>query len=139
MKIPSLFSKTPKYKKFNYAPRFYDADEEERRDREERIKRELEAEHLKNSSESGDSRAAELEDSPAVTGFRSRIPGSFKMAKKSAKIQADPSANILRLIVLFVLVVGLIAFIEYGMIALYAAAFVFVPLYFYLKFRKPRR
>ncbi|HLT73946.1 MAG TPA: hypothetical protein VKZ68_02635 [Ohtaekwangia sp.] len=136
MKIPSIFSKTPKHKRFNYAPRFYDAQQEEFREREERIKRELEAERLKNGAASD---ADDIEESPSVTGaYRSRIPGSFKMAKKSAKVQADPSANILRLIVLFVLVIGLIAYIQYGTIALYVTAFLFLPLYFYLKFRKPR-
>ncbi len=135
MKIPSLFSKTPKYKKFNYAPRFYDADEEERREREERIKRELEEEQRRNGTVNGE---AEAEDLTGAHGYQTRIRGSFKMAKRAAKVQADPSANVLRLIVLLILAIGLIAFIEYGTVALYVCAFFFVPLYFYLKFRKPR-
>jgi len=65
--------------------------------------------------------------------------GSFRSAKKTATVQKDPSANMLRLIILLVLAVGLIAFIEYGKVALYGVALIIVPFYFYLKFRKFRR
>jgi hypothetical protein len=42
MKFPTLFGKIPKYQKFNFEPRFYDAEKEEREARERRIRRELE-------------------------------------------------------------------------------------------------
>jgi hypothetical protein len=45
----------------------------------------------------------------------------------------------MRLIILMVLTVGLIAFIEYGTVALYGVAIIFVPFYLYLKFRKFKR
>jgi hypothetical protein len=38
-----------------------------------------------------------------------------------------------------VLTIGLIAFFEYGEVALYAVAAIFVPFYLYLKYRKFRR
>jgi hypothetical protein len=41
MKLPTLFTKTPNYKRFAYTPRHYDPLEEERKEREERIRREL--------------------------------------------------------------------------------------------------
>ena len=127
MKIPSLFTKTPNYKRFAYNPRHYDPQEEERKEREERIRREL-------SVESG-----KKEDDDNLQGYRSRIAGSFRSAKKTAPVQKDPSANMLRLIILLVLAVGLIAFIEYGNLALYGVALIIIPFYFYLKFRKFRR
>jgi len=127
MKIPSLFTKTPNYKRFAYNPRHYDPLEEERREREERIRKEL-------SIESG-----EKVDDDNLHGYRSRMVGSFRSAKKTATVQKDPSANMLRLIILLVLAVGLIAFIQYGKIALYGVALIIVPFYFYLKFRKFRR
>lgn len=138
MKIISVFSKAPKHKRFNYSPRFYDAQEEERREREERIRRELDNERLKNGVGQGDGTATDLTAEPSVpAGYRDRISGSFRMAKKTAKVQADPSANMLRLVILLILSLGLIAFIQFGLIALYIVAFLFVPFYFYLKFRKP--
>ena len=127
MKLPSLFTKTPNYKRFAYTPRHYDPLEEERKEREERIRREL-------SIESGKKAAEEDEH-----GYRSRMVGSFRAAKKTVNVQKDPSANMLRLIILMVLTLGLIAFIEYGKIALYAVAIIIIPFYFYLKFRKFRR
>lgn len=127
MKLPSLFTKTPNYKRFAYTPRHYDPLEEERKEREERIRHEL-------SIESGKSG-----DDASLHGYRSRIAGSFRSAKKTATVQKDPSANMLRLIILLVLALGLIAFIEYGKVALYGIALIIVPFYFYLKFRKFRR
>jgi len=127
MKIPSLFTKTPNYKRFAYTPRHYDPIEEERKAREERIRHELSMESDKKADDDG------------VYGYRSRIAGSFRSAKKTATVQKDPSANVLRLVILLVLAVGLIAFIQYGTIALYGVALIIVPFYFYLKFRKFRR
>ena len=128
MKIPSLFTKTPNYKRFAYNPRHYDPQEEERKEREERIRRELSIESEQKE-----------EDDDNLHSYRSRMVGSFRSAKKTATVQKDPSANMLRLIILLVLAVGLIAFIEYGKVALYGVALVIVPFYFYLKFRKFRR
>jgi hypothetical protein len=127
MKIPSLFTKTPNYKRFAYTPRHYDPLEEERKEREERIRQELSMESDKKA------------DDDSVYAYRSRIAGSFRSAKKTATVQKDPSANMLRLVILLVLAVGLIAFIQYGTIALYGVALIIVPFYLYLKFRKFRR
>jgi Flp pilus assembly protein TadB len=127
MKIPSLFSKTPSYKRFAYTPRHYDPLEEERKEREERIRQELNISQEKKEA---------LDD---LHGYRSRIAGSFRTAKKTAPVQRDPSATMMRLIILMVLTLGLIAFIEYGTVALYGVAIILVPLYLYLKFRKFKR
>jgi hypothetical protein len=126
MKLPQLFTKTPNYKRFTYTPRHYDPLEEERKEREERIRQELNLERDK----------AREDD---THGYRRRIAGSFRTAKKTVTVQRDPSASMLRLIILLVLTIGLIAFIEYGKVALYGVAFVIVPFYLYLKFRKFRR
>jgi hypothetical protein len=127
MKLPTLFNKTPNYKKFAYTPRHYDPLEEERKEREERIRKEISAEQAKSNEEEN------------LQGYRSRIAGSFRTAKKTATVQKDPSATMLRLVVLLVLTLGLIAFIEYGKAALYGVALVFIPFYLYLKFRKFKR
>jgi hypothetical protein len=129
MKLPQLFTKTPNYKRFAYTPRHYDPVEEERKEREARIRQELNL---------GKSDSSTTEDESA-TGYRSRIAGSFRTAKKTVTPQRDPSATMIRLVMLMVLTLGLIAFIQYGSIALYGVALVFVPFYLYLKFRKFRR
>jgi Flp pilus assembly protein TadB len=127
MKLPTLFTKTPNYKRFAYTPRHYDPLEEERKEREERIRRELSISQEKKDG------------ADDLNSYRSRIAGSFRTAKKTATVQRDPSASMMRLIILMVLTVGLIAFIEYGTVALYGVAIIFVPFYLYLKFRKFKR
>lgn len=120
MKIPSLFTKTPNYKRFGYTPRFYDPQEEQRKEREERIRRELKLQET-----------AEGETQP----YQSRITGSFKAARKKTSRQSDPSSNLLRIIILTFLAIWLFAYMQFGKPALYALI-LFVPFYLYLKFRK---
>ena len=128
MKFPQIFTRIPNYKKFGYTPRHYDPLEEERKERELRIKRELMSEQAQE----------ELIEEDKV-GYRTRISGSFKNAKKTVTPQADPSSTMLRLIITLIITLGLIAFIEYGRIALVGVALVIIPFYLYLKFRKFRR
>ena len=128
MKFPQIFTKIPNYKRFGYTPRHYDPKEEERKERELRIKREL-------MSEQGQEELIE-EDKH---GYRTRISGSFKTAKKTVTPQADPSSTMVRLIITLIITLGLLAFIEFGKIALIGVALVFIPFYLYLKFRKFRR
>ena len=128
MKFPQLFTRIPNYKKFGYTPRHYDPQEEERKERELRIKKELMAEQGQE----------ELNEEDKL-GYRTRISGSFKTAKKTVTPQADPSSTMLRLIITMIITLGLIAFIEFGRIALIGVALVFIPFYLYLKFRKFRR
>src|SRR5690606_32699104 len=101
MKFPSLFSRVPQHRKFSYTPRWYDADEEERRERRERVEREAIRELQQSQEEQPDS------------DYRSRIAGSFKSARRTASRQTDPSASMLRLIILTFLAIWLIAFIQF--------------------------
>lgn len=119
MKFPSLFTKTPNYKRFGYTPRFYDPKEEERRAREERIRSELKMENAVNEEEV----------------HRSRIAGSFKEARRLSSRQSDPSASLLRIIILTFLTIWLIAFLQFGTVTFYALL-LFVPFYLYLKFKR---
>ena len=118
MKIPSLFTKTPSHKRFGYVPRFYDPKEEERKEREERIRKEVVGSEI------------QAED----TVYKSRIAGSFRTAKKTAGRMGNPSANLLRIIILTFLAFWLIAYLQFGAIALYAGLLI-VPFYLYLKFK----
>lgn len=127
MKLIHIFTKTPSHKKFSYIPRHYDPQEEERRERERRIQLEL--------REKQQAQAPETISEEQEFTHRSRIAGSFKKAKKTVTVQKDPSATMIRLVVLLIVTGGLIAYLEFGNVALYATAFVFIPFYFYLKFR----
>lgn len=119
MKFFSLFSKTPTHQRFNYMPRYYDPKKEEMAEREARIKREL-----------------KLEREAGPGDYRTRIAGSFQAARRRSK-QSGSSLNssLLRLGILLFLVVFIIAYIQWGQIALYGFI-LFVPFYFYLKFKK---
>ncbi len=128
MKFLQLFNKVPNYKRFGYMPRHYDPKEEERKERELRIKKELMSEEEQQK----------LNEDEAFS-YRNRIAGSFKTAKKTVAPQADPSSTMIRLVILMIITIGLFAFLEYGRIALIGVALVFVPFYLYLKFRKFRR
>lgn len=119
MKLPSLFTKTPKHRKFSFTPRFYDAKEEERKEREERIRKELK----------GAEEEKLIEDH---SNYRSRIAGSFKSARRTASRQKSPSSNLIRLIILTFLALWLIAFIQFGNVAFYALI-LFIPFYYFLK------
>ena len=125
MKFISLFTKTPEHRKFSYTPRFYDAQEEERKIRNERIRQEVQAQVSGKEPET-------------ESGYRSRIAGSFKTAKKTALRQADPSASMIRLIILTFLAFWLYAFIQFGNVAFYGLLLL-VPFYFFLKFRNINR
>lgn len=124
MKIPSLFTKAPSYKKFSFTPRYFDDQEEERKEREERIKKELEREQGK--------------EVPIDPAYRSRIAGSFRTTKKTITPRVDPSVNILRLIILLVLVGFIIAYLQFGNNVVYGLVII-VPLYLYVRIRNARR
>jgi hypothetical protein len=128
MKFIQLFTKIPNYKKFGYMPRHYDPKEEERKERELRVRAELMDDEAKKKME---------ED--AEHGYRSRIAGSFRTAKKTVSPQADPSSSMIRLVITLIITLGLIGFIQFGRIALIGVALVIIPFYLYLKFRKFRR
>lgn len=120
MKFFSLFTKAPQYQRFNYSPRFYDPQKEEMQERESRIKKELEREKGIMTESDGN--------------YRTRIAGSFQAARKRSKPAIGGNATMIRLIVLLFLSVFIIAFLEWGRPVLYSL-FLFVPFYFYLKFK----
>ena len=117
MKFPTLFTKIPKYKRFEYTPRHYDPQKEERKERESRIQKEL----------------AEEKESEILPGYKTRITGSFRSSRKSQSKSFDPSTNLIRLMIITVLVVWIIAYLEFGSVAIYALLLI-VPFYIWLKF-----
>lgn len=126
MKIPSLFSKTPKNRKFSFTPRFYDEQEYERREREERIRLELKRrEEAENNEE-------ELRD-PEFYGHRTRIAGSFKSSsRRSFTGQANRSTIMIRFILFTFMTVWVIGYLQYGNIAFYGLLFI-IPIYLFMR------
>lgn len=121
MKIISLFTKAPQHQRFKYNPRFYDPAKEELKEREDRIKSEMERERGQVRQDSSE--------------YRSRIAGSFHAARKRSKPESDTSATLIRLSILLFLTVLIVAYLEWGRDAFYLF-FLFVPFYFYLKFKR---
>jgi hypothetical protein len=122
MKFVSLFTKAPNYKRFAYEPRFYDPKAEERKDREERIRHEIELERGQ-KSELG-------------TDHRKRMLGSFHSARKRSKTTKDTlNSALIRFGVLLYLALFIMAFLQWGKVVFYSF-FLFLPVYLYFKFRK---
>lgn len=87
MGIPR-FIKLPRHKQFNYSPRYWDPEKEEREDRIRRIKAEMGIEVTRDS------------------GNRTTIKrGSFRQASKNAKVRATRNSNIRLVIILAVLLI----------------------------------
>ncbi|NOT74552.1 MAG: hypothetical protein HOP08_06445 [Cyclobacteriaceae bacterium] len=121
MKIVSLFTKAPGYKRFSYEPRFYDQKAEERKEREDRIRQEIERERGQRSEETSD--------------YRSRMTGAFHSARKRSQAsKGSLNTALIRLGVLLFLTLFIMAFMTWGKAAFYSLL-LFAPLYIYLKFR----
>jgi hypothetical protein len=121
MKFAGLFAKTPNHKRFNYTPRHYDPREEELREREEKIKREVEAGLRKENDE-------------ALEQHRSRIKGSFQHARKRSIQVGGPSTAILRTLITLFIVLELWAYLQFGNQAFFGL-FLIVPFYLFLKLK----
>lgn len=84
MGIPR-FIKLPRHKTFNYSPRYWDPEKEEREERIRRIKQEM---------------GIDVPSDPTRTTIRR---GSFRQASQKAKVKATRGSNIRLLIILAVL------------------------------------
>jgi len=119
IKFPSLFGRIPKHQKFSFEPRFYDPVKEEKQERENRIRQELENEKNK-----------------TVTGYRSRIQGSFHSARKrSSATSSNLKAALIRIGILLFMVLFIMAYLQWGSIAFYGFM-IFIPFYVWIKFRR---
>lgn len=127
MKFISLFTKAPDHKKFGYKPRYWNKEEEERKEREERIRMEVAREkglQLDPDADRDDSR------------HKTRIAGSFQAARRrSDKPKEELNKVLIRSGALLFLVLFLIAFLQWGNDALYGLI-LFIPLYFYMRFKR---
>jgi hypothetical protein len=119
MKFPSLFGRTPSHRRFEYRPRFYDPQKEERAERERRIREELALEKADTSVAEGD--------------YHARIKGSFQRSRRRAKPSRETSAILVRLAVLLFISLWLIAYMQWGNVAFYAL-FLAIPVWFYFRF-----
>lgn len=127
MKIPSLFSKTPKHRKFSFTPRFYDEQEYERKEREDRIRLELQRrQEVENGSDDRDI-------DPELYGHRSRIAGSFKSsARRSVMGKSNTSTIMIRFVLFTFMSVWVIVYLQYGNVAFYGLLLIF-PIYLFMR------
>jgi hypothetical protein len=122
MKFPSLFGRTPSHRRFEYRPRFYDPQKEERAERDRRIREELALEQQKTETTSaGD--------------YHSRIKGSFQRSRRRAKPSSETSAIVLRLAVLLFVSLFLIAYLTWGSPVLYVLLLA-IPVWIYFRFMR---
>jgi Flp pilus assembly protein TadB len=122
MKFLSLFTKAPANQRFNYTPRYYDQKKEEMKEREDRIRKELEKE-----------KGIVSEQSPA--NYRSRMQGSFHAARRRSKTGSESNVVLIRLGVLLFIALFVFAFITWGKPALYSLI-IFIPIYIYVKMKR---
>jgi hypothetical protein len=118
MKFPSLFGRTPSYHRFEYKPRYYDPQKEEREERERRIREELKLDQAERLP-TGD--------------YRSRIKGSFRGSMKRSKPASETRAILIRLAVLLFITLFLIAYLTWGYVAIYSLFLAF-PVWIYFRF-----
>lgn len=117
MKFISIFTKTPQHKRFNYTPMYYNPKEEERKEREERIKKELNP------------------DVQPEEKHKSRIAGSFQEARKKYKRNTtSPNVALMRTLILLLIVLLLIGYLQFGSVVAYGLV-VLVPLWFFIKLK----
>lgn len=128
MKIPGLFSKSPKYHKFEYKPRYFDPKKEEHAAREKRLRAEL-------AQKNGTS----VENSSQYD-HHVRMKGAFQSARKrSVPVSKDePNYAIIRLGILLLIVLLLFGFFQWGGKVVYALFLVF-PIWVYFRFFRKRK
>jgi hypothetical protein len=120
MKFPSLFGRTPTHRRFEYRPRFYDAQKEEREERDRRIREELALEQEKVPESSN-------------SDYRERIKGSFQRSRRRAKPSSETSAILLRLAALLFVSLFLVAYLQWGNPVFYIL-FLAIPVWAYFRF-----
>lgn len=132
MKFLQLFNKTPKTRGFNYKPRFYNAEEEERKERIARIEREV-----KGSMENVTVPKADSDP----FGHRTRMRGAFRQGaeNEASKSPSQTSPMLMRLVILLVLTVGFIGYLQYGRNVLYALALIIIPFVLYSRLQSLKK
>ncbi len=128
MKIPGLFTKSAKYHRFEYKPRYYDPKKEEHDEREARLRKEI-------ALEKGE--APVEENNPY--DHRVRMKGAFQSARKrSAPTKDEPNYAVIRLGILLIISLLLVGFFQWGGKVVYALFLVF-PIWIYLRFFKKKK
>ncbi len=96
----SSFFHTPKSKKFNFTPRFYDEDAERHKEREERIKAEL----------------GIVDEADKNRPYRPNIKGQFRQVKGAVKSSAEErrvyNRRVISLIIILTLIMVAIYYME---------------------------
>lgn len=128
MKIPGLFTKSAKYHRFEYKPRYYDPKKEEHEEREARLRAEI-------AKENGEAPP----DQSTPYDHRARMKGAFQSARKRApKSNDEPNYAIIRIGILLLISLLLFGFFQWGGKVVYALFLIF-PIWIYIRFfRKPK-
>lgn len=109
MKIPSL-SRLPKYKSFNFEPRYYDPIKEDIKNRTERIKGELKV--------------------TSQQSHHAHLKAAF-----NKRIRREKSSDFMQLVLILIFLGAFFGWLFLGNVVLYAFIVIF-PLYIFLRTRK---
>jgi hypothetical protein len=129
MKIPGMFSKSAKYHRFEYKPRYFDPKKEEHEAREERLRQEIAREKGINPEDA--------ESTPY--NYRARMSGAFQEARRrSSKSASEPNVALIRIGVMLLIALLLVGFLTWGTKVVYSLFLIF-PIWIYLRFFKPKK
>lgn len=126
MKIPGIFTKSPKYHRFEYKPRYFDPKKEEHDAREDRLRAEIAREN------------GQGHESATPYDHRARMKGAFQSARKRAPKSSDePNYAIIRIGILLLISLLIFGFFQWGGKVVYALFLIF-PVWIYLRFFRKR-
>lgn len=117
IKLPTLFGKIPKHKRYSYEPRFYDPHKEER-----------EARQARKRAEAGDA------DASAEIDRKTRMSEALRAHRKqqrSSTMNFRPA--LIRSGLMLFMTLLLIGWLQWGNVALYGL-FLAVPVWIYVRF-----
>ena len=124
MRIFPFLSKAPKYKRFHFEPRYYDAAQEEREQRHAQIRHEVMREQQRE------------QDGEMSAGTSGRLQKGYLRSTGSTRRGATPDRSSMTRLILVVLMTGSFwAWIQYGEWGLYIGGAAFA-LYIFLRIRR---
>ncbi len=113
MRLPTL-TPLPKYKRFNFEPRYYDPVKEDIEERTSRIEQEI----------------SQLEE-----GYQANRPSSIAGAFASKRANDTKNANLLQMVILVLLIILMGGYVLYGNEVFYIFLLI-IPAYVYIRRKK---
>ena len=127
MRLFPFLGKVPKYKRFHFEPRYYDAGAEEREQRHARIRHEVLQERAYEEAMEG----TLGEDTVAQAGGPTLQRGYLRTARTKTAEPVMDKSSLTRVLLIVIMGGSLYGYLEIGVNALYAGGLAFVGLIYY--------